>query len=860
MRIFWLAVVHTWREWSRHPVATLLNVAGIAVGVALFVAIRTANESALKSFRASVDLVAGRADVQVVSAAGVRLEEEAVWPVVWAEAGLAHSTPVLEQVVMLPDFPGEYLRLVGVDLFSSAEFRTWQIRPVQGVAADAEDFLTVPGTVALQERLARRLGLEPGGVLRWRAQGRQGELRVLFTLEADADAVGVDEHVALMDVAGLQEMLGLAGRLDRVDCRLAPGVAEEEVLSRLQRVLPPGVVAQRPERRNRQVELMIGAFQLNLTALSLIALMVGAFLVYNTMANAVVRRRAEVGVLRAVGMSRAQVRGMFLLEAGVLGVVGSLLGLPLGKALAAVLVGAVSQTISSLYILLSVREVFVSGEALALGGSLGVLTAVVAAWFPAREASSVAPREALSPGGMQERVLQAGGVWLAGGLVLLGVAGVFAGVSLRWGPDWLSFVAAALLLLGFAVTAPWVGARVAGLVIFLSSRLSIKRGLLWKLTAGHFRTGLHRNAVTVAAMGSAVAMIVGIGVMVHSFRLTVDEWVRGSVRADLFVAPVSNLLSTGLETLPRHVVELAEGVAGAAAVDRYREVRLEFAGRPVRLAAVDFSVMAERSPLPVPGADARAVILQAAREGEVLVSSPFAKRFDKSGGDVLELMTPLGVRSFRVAGIFTDYTTDQGLVLMDWQQFVLLWGADEPQSLAFYLDGSVPLESFVSGLRERLAGVGDYLVYSNATLRSEVLRIFDQTFAVTGVLQVIGMLVAAVGVFLTATLLGMERRRELAVLRATGFSRSQVQRVLRRESVLVGVCAAVVGLCCGLVLAALLTYVINVAFFGWTISWATPWGLLAMLPFGVVVCCWLAAWWPAHRAAGEFLAEGLRSE
>jgi len=861
VRFLFLAFAHSWRQWLRQPVATVLNCLGIGLGVGLFVAVVSANESVLQSFRASVDLVAGRAQLQVVSGAGVRLVEAEVLPVVWGEPAIAHSTPVLEQVVLLVDFPGEYLRIVGVDLFSSVPFRTWQIRPAQGVAADWEDFLVLPEVVAVQEKLARRLGIQPGDKLRWQAQGNSGELKVLFTLELDKDAVGVDEHVVLMDIAAMQEMLGLVGRLDRVDCIFAKTVRDpQEVVSRLQAALPPGVVAQRPERRSQQVELMLGAFQLNLTALSLVALLVGAFLVYNTMANAVVRRRTEVGVLRAVGMSRAQVLAMFLLEAMVLGVLGSLPGLLLGRVLAAVLLGAVSQTISSLYILMSVREVFVSEQTLLLGGLAGVFTAVLAAWVPAKEASSVEPVDALTFGRLQMRVQQAEKKWLLYGALLLGVAATVARLSLVEGFAWLSFVAAALVLLGFAFTSPWIGTVVGSGVKVLCKRGDTPRGLLWRLVAEQFLFAMHRNAVAIAAMGSAVALVVGIGVMVHSFRRTVDDWVRGSVRADVFVAPASNLLSSGLETLPQHVVKLLEDVPGVEAIDCYREVRIEFEGRLIRLAAVNFPIMANRSPLPVQGADARTRILQAAKAGEVLVSTPFARRFGKKAGDTLEVMTPLGKRLFRIAGVFTDYTTDQGLVLMDWRQFVLLWQSEEPNSLAFYLQENESIEKFCSIVRERLSGVGEYLVYSNATLRKEVLRIFDQTFAVTGILQWIGMIVAAVGVFLTATLLGMERRTQLSTFRAIGMSRQQVERMLRRESVLIGLSANFIGVSCGLILAALLTYVINVAFFGWTISWSVPWQQFVLLPFAVVATCWLAAWWPAKKAASAPIAEGIRRE
>ncbi len=868
MNTLLLALVHCWREWSRHPLAALLNLFGIAIGVALFVAIQTANHSALQSFRASVDLVAGRANLQVVSAAGTRLAEQAVLPVLWQEPGIANATPVFEQIIMLPDYPGEYLRLVGVDIFCSQDFRTWQIRPARGVQADLEDFLIVPGTVAIQESLASRLGIEPGGTLRWRALGRGGDMQVLFTLEREADAVGADEHLAVVDVSTIQEMLGFQGKLDRVDALLAAGAKEEEVLNRVNKLLPAGLIAQRPERRNRQVELMIGAFQLNLTALSLIALMVGAFLVFNTMANSVVRRREEIGLLRAVGASRPQIRGIILLEAAVLGCLGGLLGLLLGKLLATVLVGAVSRTISSLYILLSIRELFISGWALLGGLLLGILTAVFAAWIPAREASLVSPREALWPGNLMEKTVQAGAIWLWRGLVLLVLAIVTAHLSLNTGPDWLSFVSAALTLLGFAVMAPWISSRMVAIIASgnRTQNAEIRTGyprrdnILWRMITGHFRSGLHRNAVAVAALSSAVALIVGLGVMVYSFRETVNQWILGSVRADVFVAPVSNLITPGAEFLPEETIAIVQSQPGTQAYDMYREIRFDYQGRPTRLAAVNFLVMGQYSPLPIPGAHSGTTIRNAAVDGEILVSEPFSRRFGKHTGDTLTIFTPIGARDFRIAAVFTDYTTDQGLILMHWPQFVKLWQSELPQSLALYLEPGISSEEVIKQLRQRLSNAGDYLIYSNEKLRKEVLRIFDQTFSVTGVLQAIGMLVAAVGVFLTATLLAVERRREMGVLCAIGFSRSQLAQILRGESMLIGLAGGTIGIACGLCLAILLMRVINVAFFGWTVSWATPWALLLLIIPCSMAGCWLAAWYPAQQAASLQIAHAVRAE
>jgi putative ABC transport system permease protein len=407
------------------------------------------------------------------------------------------ATPTVEDVASLTDYPGEYLQLLGIDIFSDEPLRTFELRDAQEQSPNVEDFLSDTRVVAITRDLSRRLGLKIGDPLRLETQTGTQTFHVGYILDFGNDAPGADEHLSVMDIANVQEDFLHVGKLTRISALVRPGADYNAVVARLRGELPANVIVQPPDRRNRQIERMLGAFQLNLTALSLISLLVGMFLIYNTVATAVVRRRHEIGVLRALGLSAGQVQALFIGEALVLGIAGAALGLAMGVVLAGKLVGAVAQTITSLYILTSIQQLFVSP--VAVGGSIALClgAVLIAAWFPAREAAKLAPVEALSIGHLEEQSARGTGRWCVVGLGLLVLAALIARISLTVGPAWLSFGAALFTLLGFAFFVPTVS------VLF--TRFVKPRAIMARIAFAQFAQSLHRTSMAIASLVVALA-------------------------------------------------------------------------------------------------------------------------------------------------------------------------------------------------------------------------------------------------------------------------------------------------------------------------------------------------------------------
>ena len=847
-----LFLTHSLRYFARHPALTALNIVGIALGVTVFLSIQIVNHSALESFRASVDIVAGKADLEVIGD-GLRFDETA-YPIIANHPDVVAATPTVEDIASLTDFPGEYLQILGIDIFSNGPLRTFELHDADNQKPDVAGFLRDPKVIALTRKLSQRLHLKIGDPLRVETQTGTETFHIGYILDFGEDAPGADEHLSVMDIANVQENFLHLGKLSRISALLRPGADFSTVLADLRAKLPSGVIVQAPDRRNRQIERMICAFQLNLTALSLISLLVGMFLIYNTVATAVVRRRHEIGVLRSLGLSRFQVQFLFISEALVLGVLGSMLGLFLGVAMAGQLVGAVSQTITSLYILTSIQNLFISPWAVIAALVLCLGAVVLAAWFPAREAANLSPVEALQIGHMEESSARSTSRWFLIGVELLILAALLGHVSLTYRVAWLSFGCALFTLLGFAFFVPTL--------CQLFSRYAIPPSIMARIAFGHFAQSLHRTSMAIASLVVALAMVVGISTMIFSFRTTVEAWLNRSIQSDLVIAPAANLL-IGNRELIRPEVEQVVAATPHVTYDSFRELRVQLNGETVKLATVRLAITRDIERLTFEARrDSKEAFDQAIDHGEVLVSQPFFRRFHLGLGDTINLATPTGQHDFKIAGVYIDYTTEGGVILVDWQLYKKVWQDSSINGIGIYIDknsGITPAQ-LQAELRPYIAPYGDYLIKSNQELREQVFRIFDQTFSVTYILQTIGIIVSALGIFLSLTILVTERRREISILRAIGASQRQIETMVLWEAAIIGLLGSALGIVAGLVLAAILSFVINVSFFGWTITWATPWSFLLSLPLMVIAAALVAGYWPARQAAQLDIANGVKME
>ena len=845
-----LLVRQVLRHARRHKLLAALNIVSVALGVCVFLAIMIANHSANRSFRAGVELLAGKANLEVRGPL-----DETLFPTLAKIPGVSAATPVVQGILTLPDYPGEYVRLLGVDPFTNPPFETFRMVWPDGSPVDVEAWLRERDAIALTRAFAQKLGLAQGDRLRVNAKGRTADLRVRFVLEPDDPAALSDIRSASMDIGWAQELLGTTGKLDSVQLLLADDADPAAVASAARALVSADVVVAAPQQRSEQIGKMLASFQLNLTALSLVSLLVGMFLIYNTVSASVVRGRREIGILRAVGTSRREIRLLFLGEALVFGIPGIILGILAAFPLAGLLVGAVGETISSLYVLVSIEKLAVTPWQIIAAAMAGLSSVLAAAWIPSGEATKVQVTRALHLGTAMEHYSTIPRRWLAYGILCLTLAFAASWLALKTGPALLGFAAAFLVIIGFAFLVP-TATKAAGQI--LAPRVQrLPHGTAWRLAARHLVRAMHRNALTTAALMAAIAMTVGVSVMIYSFRASVDTWINRTIQADLFVTLAANEVTGFQTTIPDEVIAWLESHPLVESIDTFHEKRVPFRGEEAFLGVIRGRMRGE---LEFTGGenDRKAQLLRS--PGHVAVSESFARRHKVSEDDIIELATPAGPQSFRIAGVYTDYTRDQGVILMDRDNYVTHWRAPGAHSSGVHLHDPSQADALGNELRGKFGGDNEYAIYSNASLRERIFEIFDQTFAVTYVLRTISVIVAVLGVSLTLTTLVTEREREIGIMRAIGGSSGQVRRAFIAESALIGLLASAVGLAAGACLAMVLTWVINLAFFGWTVQLRYPWDLLAWTPVWIIATAALAGLLPAIRASRIEPATALRSE
>ena len=862
------------RQLLRHPGLAILNITGVALGVAVFLSIQIANESSLRAFRNTLDVVAGKSQLEIIGTLG-RFDEKAM-ETVMATEGVSAATATIEEVCAVmespesnkPPQPSTYLRILGIDIFSNQAFRPFDFKDGKPGSAgfeisSLETLLKNHRSISITQSMADKRGLKAGDTINILVNQETIPLLIASTFTPDEGAIGADEHLAIMDIAAAQELFNAVGLLNRIDIRTDEWLTEGKLRERLDSIktqitpfLPKNIIIQAPDRRGNKVEKMLWAFQLNLTALSLLSLVVGMFLIYNSMTTSVVRRRKEIGILRACGMSSSDVQTLFLAEAAILGFIGIILGWALGLGIAHSLTGAVAQTIRSLYLTVSIETLTIPFWLYPGVFIIGMGAVLLSAYGPAREAAQIAPTESFATGNLHQRSLLNARRSFEIGLAICIISGLSALGALYFYPP-LGFFSALSLILGVAFFCPLILKTGCGLI----SGFCLGKGwLLPGLAARQIAQALNRTSVAVAALMAALSMMVGVSIMIHSFRSTVDAWIAQTVKADILVSSSAQLLIGPRASLSPAMIDTLRKHPDIRLVDTYAEKKITYAGQTIKAAAIPLRQVPAQNNLRLLDTTAEAMVEQIARGDGVLISDVFARKFKVTRGDILIVDTPSGKKKLKIISRYRDYTTELGIILMDESLMKKLWGDYLPQNMGLYLKDPAKLEPIRAMLIGQFAPQGELMVYSNGELKTKILDIFDQTFAITYVLRTIALVIAGLGIFQTLTVLVSERTRELGILRSIGVSQTQMKRLIITEAALLGFASGATGLIAGVILSFILCYVINLAFFRWTIEWALPVGLLFWTIPSVIMISALAALIPARRAAKLKIVECIQSE
>ena len=821
------------RPVLRERARSVLVVFAVALGVSVVLAIDLAGNAAAGSFRSSMETLAGDDDLEVTAAAGV--PEQVVGQLATLPYAL-HVTPRIEDHATVFS-TGATVPLIGIDVI--AEANRQQGRNLV-IPEDHDSLQHINDRDAIWT--TRRLGYRLGEAIALIINDQRRDYVVRGFVPESAQG---GEDAVVMDLAAAQNATRKLGRVDRILLKVPDHPGLDVWQQKLRVVLPRGVALNPEGSQTAANRRMLSAFRWNLRILSYIALLVGAFLIYNTISVSVVRRRADIGTVRALGASRRAVLVAFLAEAAMFGIAGALIALPMGRLMATGAVRLLATTVNALYISSRPGGLNLSAESVILALIVGVGVAVTSALTPAREASLVPPTEAMARG-LREYTIRVERTRDAGIALVLAIAGALAASLPAVGGKPIFGYLSALLLIGASSLS--IPALVYWITSVASTTLRKFMGVEAMLASRSLAGSLRRTAVLVGALSTAIAMMTSVGIMVGSFRQTVITWMDSQLPADLYLRPAGDPSMDRHPTISLDLTDRIAKLPGVQSVSRFRAYEVEYQGLPVTLGSADTQESRYyRSSGFLSGRPATDVLQELLSGDSAIVSEPFANKHRVKAGDFVTL--PLGEKlvRFRVVDVFYDYANERGYVIVDRSTMLRYLPDPSASNLAVYLAPDANLEATRDEIVRATAN-REVLIFSNRDLRREAIRIFDQTFAITYALEAVAVVVAVMGIAGALMSIVIDRRREFGLLRFLGATTSQVRKLILVEAGLIGLLANIAGLMLGAVLSLVLIFVINKQSFGWTIQFHWPVKVLLAALSLVYLATMLAGIYPARIA------------
>ncbi len=843
----------SWPYLKKHAVRSLLTVIGIVLGVAVFVAMHTANQAVFFAFERTVDRIAGAAQLQVT--AGEAGFPEEVLERVQAIPEVQVAVPVIEAPAGTRLSGQGNILILGVDMTGDRSLREYDLESGdEAVIDDPLVFLAQPDSIIITNEFSERNNLDVGDRLTLSTMVGDKPFRVRGIMRSGGLTSAFGGNLAIMDIYAAQQVFGRGRRFDRIDLKLRDGVAVDAGQASIRKVLGVGFDVEPPASRGQQLESTLAVYAISMNVSSVFALFIGMFIIYNSFSIAVTQRRSEIGILRALGAPRRQIRNLFLIESAASGLLGSIAGIALGIVMARGMVGSISNMLEGIYgVAERAEEVSADPRLLAAAIAIGITTSMIAAWLPARSASRVDPVQALQKGKYQVLTAGENRARRLAAAVLMTVALVmlWVGTSIWFYAGYTLIILAALMLV--PTVALWFS-RV------LKPVLKWLRPVEGALAADSLIQSPRRTSGAVAALMLSLGQVIGLGGIGRESYNSIVDWLNTALNPDLFVSGSQNL-SDRTFRFPKALADSIIAIPGVEDVQHVRSLRVHIGGGPVMVIAIDTASFERRAHRPTVAEDPRGMYPMARAGQGVIVSDNFARLQRKQVGDRVDIPTPGGLLSLPIAGIITDWSDQQGSVFLDRAVYEQYWQDDTVNVFRVYVTPGTDPQAVRQRLLERLSpNHPRLLVLTNAEVRSWVLKLTEQWLQLTYSQVFIAVIVAILGIVNTLTVSIIDRKRELGVLRAVGGFRRQIRQTVWMEAVAIGLVGLALGLLFGGANLYFLLQITGRDLSGMHLPYRYPFSIAAMLLPTILAAAFFSALWPAESAVRTSLVEALEYE
>jgi putative ABC transport system permease protein len=798
-RLISLLVLRTIRE---EKFFTFLSVTGIALGIGLFWGVKIASDRAVDSFEAHIQGLNPGVNYEVVNPWGIDFDEGLYKQVRTVEE---ESFPVIRANGYLPRL-GEAVEINGIYTVKGLRF----LESSKNIRYDFENFFRKLNGVLITKKFADRHRIVSGDLLRASVYDREYALHVVDIL----DAPTVPPHMLFMDIGNYQEYFGKSGLLTKIDLS-----TDEKTARRIQEALPSHLLIEDKTEVMDRRKSLVASFRYNLQFVTLLAVLVGVFLLYNTIFISVIKRRTEIGILRGLGMGKKTVVVVFTIQGLILGFAGSVIGIFLGQAFTYFSIMAVQKTISAIYSTVSVSDFMISAGDALKAIMLGLFVSLIASVIPAAEAAKVKPNESSREGSLERKLRSYHKALSILGPLCIVSGGLFALIDYLYTPydfPYLAYVGILLFILGCTLISP----------VYLSLVLKILKKpvnrlfkALGKITVGDIEGSL-------VAISSA--LIIALLPSIYSLKRSFTEWLDQFIIADVYIKPASCTSNYCFQPLSDEVVKTVASFPEVEDMGRFRALPVDVFGQKVIAGFGDSAIWRKHGKKETFSSDGEERPATEMRK-TASISDYLKVKYHLQIGDEIEIGTPEGKVKFFVRYSSISYSTTSGFIYLDRHWLREFWGLDDATQISLYLREGVDVEQFMAKLKRELPNEYALEMTNNRELRENSLAIFDKSFALTYAIEVIAIVISLIGVLNMLLILVLEKKREISIIRYLGGSWDQIRKIIILSAGIVAVGGLLLGTFMGPVIGMVIIHVINKISFGWEVSFRAPYLYLFIL-------------------------------
>jgi len=820
------------RNIRQEKFLTFLSILGIALGIGLFTGVKVASDRAVASFESDIRGINPYANYEVLDTSGTDFDEKVYKDISSTEE---NSFPVLKTFGYIPAFR-DTIDIQGVHTLKVIRYFRASLSQHIGM----EDFLKEINGVLITKKFSERYSLKKGDTFRALVYDKEYPLKVIEILNAES----LLSNAVFMDIGNFQEYFGRSGYLSRIDL-----ASDEKTTTELRKKLPANLSIEKKEEIFRNQKSLVASFRYNLQFISLIAILVGIFLLYNTVFISVVKRRTEIGILRGLGADKKTVVLLFIVQGIFLGLIGSVIGIIFGQVAAYFSVIAVEKTISTMYSTISISEYAITTHDVFVALLLGLAVSLLASAIPALEASKIRPNESSREGSFEGRYRRyhkwfsfAGIICIISGVTISFMDHVYTPFEFPV----LAYAGILFIIAGFTFISPSYLTAVLWVIRRPFERIFRATG---KITIGDIKGNIYRFSVALMSVAISSALIIAFLTLIFSFRDSLKGWIHKNITADVYIKPASCKANYCFYPMSEDVIDTVKSFPEVAGVDKFRAMQLDLNGRKVTAGFAD--VGTKRKYMGRMYSDrAYEEVLQEMEGNEQIagISDYLSIKYGLKKGDMIHLKSPAGNVAFRINDIFSSYSTTAGFIYIDRKWLKKHWGLNDATQISVYLKEGVAPDTFIQKLRSTLLPDYSLEIMNNQELRDKVLDIFNKTFTITYAIEFISIIVSLIGVINTLLALVFERKREISIIRYLGGSWKQIQETLILSAGIIGITGIFLGSLLGSLMSIILIYVVNKISFGWEIHFQVPFLYLSVVTLILFLTTIFAGFLPSKVA------------